>query len=207
MDTLDQLLDQLCHGDDACAERVFLAYEPYLRLVVRRMLPAQLRSKFDSVDVVQSVWVDVLQGFRASGWRFASSAQLKAFLIKATRNRFLDRVRQQRVPLKHQQSLDSVHLQQTVSSDQPDPGAVAQANELWQRMLSLCPQHHQQLLELKRQGCSLSDIAAQTGFHPSSIRRIFYDLARRLGVKSEPRRAIDRPLAGAQALMENGTMP
>ncbi len=50
-------------------------------MVVRRMLPAQLRSKFDSHDVVQSVWADLLHGFRESGWRFADAAHLKAFLV------------------------------------------------------------------------------------------------------------------------------
>ena len=52
-DALDDLLEKLGSGDDAAAEEVFRAYEPYLRVVVRRMLPPNLRPKFDSVDVVQ----------------------------------------------------------------------------------------------------------------------------------------------------------
>src|SRR3712207_3464888 len=91
---LDQLLERLCQGDDHAAEQVFQAYEPYLRMVVRRQLPSRLRSKFDSVDVVQSVWADVLTGFREAGWRFTNADQLRAFLLKATRNRFINRVRQ-----------------------------------------------------------------------------------------------------------------
>jgi hypothetical protein len=54
-DALTPLLDNLCHGDTAAAEQVFVACEPYLRAVVRRRLPARLRAKFDSIDVVQSV--------------------------------------------------------------------------------------------------------------------------------------------------------
>src|SRR6516164_6025286 len=92
--TLDLLLDQLCRGDAAAAEKVFRVYEPYLRLVVRRQLSPGLRAKFDSIDVVQSVWADVLDGFRAAGWRFTDVNHLRAFLVKATRNRFIDRVRQ-----------------------------------------------------------------------------------------------------------------
>jgi hypothetical protein len=84
-DALDQLLDKLGCGDDAAAEEVFRAYEPYLRVVVRRMLPPNMRSKFDSVDVVQSVWADVLRRFREGGYRFNNAAQLRAFLVKATR--------------------------------------------------------------------------------------------------------------------------
>src|SRR5438874_12828273 len=92
-DPVNSLLVRLCAGDLAAAEQVFLAYEPYLRKVVRRHLPARLRTKFDSVDVVQSIWADVIEGFREAGWRFTDAAQLRAFLIKATRNRFIDRVR------------------------------------------------------------------------------------------------------------------
>src|SRR5437016_13304720 len=105
-DALSALLDKLCTGDDVAAEQVFLAYEPYLRVVVRRLLPSHLRPKFDSVDVVQSVWADVLYGVREAGWRFQSAAQLRAFLVNATRHRFIDRVRQHRRAPIHEQRLE-----------------------------------------------------------------------------------------------------
>ena len=41
---LDDLLEKLCGGDPRAAEQVFLAYEPYLRLLVRRQLSAALRA-------------------------------------------------------------------------------------------------------------------------------------------------------------------
>src|SRR5437660_803660 len=76
---LDSLLERLSGGDPAAAEEVFRAYEPYLRMVVRRQLPAWLRPKFDSVDVVQSIWADLLDGFREGGWRFTDADHLRAF--------------------------------------------------------------------------------------------------------------------------------
>lgn len=178
MNTLENLLEQLCSGDATAAERVFLAYEPYLRLVVRRMLPASLRPKFDSVDVVQSIWADVLVGFREAGWRFTDADHLKAFLVKVTRNRFFERMRQQQRPLSLEERPDDLDRAQV--SDSPEPPASAQADELWQRMVALCPPQHLPLLELKRRGHTLAEIAAATGLHVSSVRRILYDLARRL---------------------------
>lgn len=182
---LESLLEKLGSGDDAAAQQVFLAYEPYLRLVVRRMLPDQMRSKFDSVDVVQSVWVDVLHGFRSAGWRFNSPAQLKAFLVKATRNRFIDRYRQQRPALDRQQSLGDADLAEVATAIDEHPSERVEADELWQRMLALCPPAHRELLKLKRQGCSLAEIAERTGLHESSVRRILYELARRLAAQQE----------------------
>ncbi len=182
-DPLDGLLEKLCSGDAEAAERVFVAYEPYLRMVVRRMLPAQLRPKFDSLDVVHSIWADLLHGFRAAGWRFQDAAHLRAFLVKATRNRFLDRVRKHRAAVAQEQPLNGMRLADALPGHEPAPSEVAQANDLWDRMLRLCAAAHRPLLLLKREGCSLEDIAARTGYHPSSVRRIFYDLARRLAVQ------------------------
>jgi len=184
-DPLQDVLGQLCQGDLDAAERVFRAYEPYLRLVVRRQLPAQMRAKFDSIDVVQSVWVDLLQGFREAGWHFVSVAQLRAFLITATRNRFIDRVRQHGSALSHEQDAftDGVEF---VPSQQPAPSEEAQASELWEQMLALCPPDHRQVLEMRKQGFSLDEIAAGTGLHEGSVRRILRTLARQLAFPGQP---------------------
>jgi RNA polymerase sigma factor (sigma-70 family) len=184
-DPLDALLDKLCSGDTAAAEEVFRTYEPYLRMVVRRQLPARLRAKFDSVDVVQSIWVDVLAGFREAGWRFANSAQLRAFLVKVTRNRFIDRVRQHQRVLDREQPIESAELEGLSMARDPRPSEVVQADDLWKQMLALCPPAHHELLRLKREGKSLAEIAEQTGLHPSSVRRILYDLARQLAASKD----------------------
>jgi RNA polymerase sigma-70 factor (ECF subfamily) len=177
---VDALLDRLCDGDSEAAERVFLSYEPYLRMVVRRQLPARMRAKFDSTDVVQSVWTDVIEGLRRGGWHFADANHLRAFLVKLTRNRFIDRVRYHRNALEHERPVGTSEAEQLPSSVQPRPSEVVQAEDLWQQMLALCPPAHHDLLRLKREGCSLDEIAAHTGLHKSSVRRILYDLARRL---------------------------
>jgi RNA polymerase sigma factor (sigma-70 family) len=183
-DPLDALLEQLCKGDAAAAERVFLDYEPHLRLVVRRMLPAHLHSKLDSVDVVQSVWADLWHGFRDSGWRFQDAGHLRAFLVKVTKNRFLNQVRRHAKASRQEQSYDAAELNKRTVATDPRPSEVAQAKELWGQLLALCPANHQQLLRLKRDGYSLEEIAQRTGLHPSSVRRILYDLARRLALRS-----------------------
>jgi RNA polymerase sigma-70 factor (ECF subfamily) len=179
-DPLEDLLEKLTSGDTAAAEQVFRSYEPYLRMVVRRQLPGKLRAKLDSADIVQSAWVDVLDGFRKCGWRFADVAHLRAFLVKVTRNRFLERLRQHRRALDREHPPGEGGLEAVLPSGDPRPSEVAQANELWQQMLLLCPPAHRPLLLLKRQGLSLAEIADRTGLHEGSVRRILYDLEKRL---------------------------
>jgi RNA polymerase sigma-70 factor (ECF subfamily) len=177
---LDELIEKLATGDDTAAEEVFRTYEPVLRMVVRRQLSGGLRAKFDSIDIVQSVWSDVLQGLREAKWNFRDPAHLRAFLITVTRNRFIDRVRQNRAAVQGQRSLAETDVQQCAASTEPRPSEKVQADDVWQQMLSVCPPAHRELLNLKRQGKSLSEIAQHTGLHPSSVRRILYEIARRL---------------------------
>jgi RNA polymerase sigma factor (sigma-70 family) len=183
---LQFLLVQLGDGDVAAAEAVFLTYEPYLRKVVRRQLPGHLRARFDSIDVVQSVWVDLLQGFRAAGWRFPSVTHLRAFLVRATRNRFIDRIRQQQMSLERERVVAGFRRADGPHAAMPTPCEEAEAGELWERLLALCPPAHRQLLVLKRQGFSSAEIAAHTGLHEGSVRRLLRDLARQLAFQGVP---------------------
>lgn len=177
--SLEQLLEQLNNGNYEVAEKIFVAYESYLRLIVRRQISTALRAKFDSVDIVQSVWVDLLAGFREAGWRFADPAQLRAFLIRTTRNRFIDRLRQHQRWLDREQPLGDVSDGGSPPAPDAAPCEEVQAREVWARLLKLCPPQHRELLTLKQQGFSLAEIAERTGLHPGSIRRILSDLARR----------------------------
>jgi RNA polymerase sigma-70 factor (ECF subfamily) len=182
---LDDLLEQFRSGDDAAAAELFRTYEPYLRKVVRRQLPRQLRAKFDSQDVVQSVWAQVLARFRDANWKFASPAQLRAFLATVTRNRLTDRIRHFHAALERERSLAEMCPTGLPAAAQPRPSELVRADDLWERMLALCPAEHHQLLRLRRQGLSLGEIAARTGLHEGSVRRILRKLARQLAFEAD----------------------
>lgn len=177
---LENLLHLLSDGDPAAIEQVFLNVAPGLRSLVRRRMSKALRSKFDSEDVVLSVWTDLLDGFREGRWNFETAAELKAFLITATRRRLIDRVRQHRRAIERERTLAVEDGALQLASGAAGPSAVARGNELWRQLQALCPPAHRELLNLKRQGLPLAEIASRTGLHASSVRRILYDLAKRL---------------------------
>lgn len=176
--SLEVLLGELNRGDLAAAEQVFQKYEPFLRMLVRRQLSSRLRAKFDSQDIVQSVWVNILERFQDANWQFQDAAHLRAFLVRATQNRLIDRQRQH--GKRPEQALAA-----TENPPSPDagPATQVQADDLWDKLLELCPPAHRDILMLKRQGCPLAEIAEKTGLHPSSVRRILYDLARRFALE------------------------
>jgi RNA polymerase sigma factor (sigma-70 family) len=185
-DTVDPLLERLSRGEPDAVAKVFRAYEPYLRRVVRRQLPGRLRAKFDSTDIVQSVWADVVRGLRGRAWHFPDAARLRAFLVKMTRNRFIDRVRHHQVALDHEEPLAGAGLQDLPGRPEPRPSEVVRGRELWQEMLALCPPAHHEVLRLRRLGVPVPEIAVRTGLHADSIHRILRTLARRLALKQAP---------------------
>jgi len=179
-DSLDTMVEKLSNGESAAAERVFCDFEPFLRAMVRRRLSPSLRSKFDSMDVVQSVWAAVLEGFRERRWEFKTQAALKAFLARVTYHHFVNECRRNRLALEHELPLSPDLTAGLPPSDQPRPSQVAQAEELWETLLKLCPPAHREIVMLKQQGLGASEIAARVGLHEGSVRRILYDLAKRL---------------------------
>lgn len=179
-EALESLLHRLSRGEMDAAGEVYRTFEPVLRVMVRRRLTPRLRAKFDSRDVVQSVWADVLKGFRDRGWHFSDREHLRAYLASVTCNHLVNFCRRHSLAMRREQPLAGDEQYGLPPSPQPRPSELAQAEELWKILVGLCPPAHLNLLQLKRQGVPLAEIATQTGLHESSVRRILYDLARRL---------------------------
>ena len=185
VEPLDLLLERLGQGDLAAVEQVVADYEPYLRTLVRHALPAPLRAKFDSLDVVQSVWVQVLRALREGTWDVSDRGRLRALLVTVARRRLVSRYRRHGTALRREQR-DGADLDGLPAPAQARPSEVVQAGELWERMLALCPPEHHELLRLRRQGLRLTEIAARTGMHEGSVRRVLRQLARELALAEEP---------------------
>jgi RNA polymerase sigma-70 factor (ECF subfamily) len=177
---LDTLLQKLTSGDAAAAEQVFRTYEPYLRIVVRRRLSAEMRTKFDSIDIVQSVWLHMFKRFREAGCTFVDVDHLRAFLVQLTRHRLIDRVRRHRLAIESERSLEGTGVEDAAISKSPQPLENLQTDELWEQLLELCPPAHVDILHLKRDGALTGEVAARTGLNEGSIRRILNTLSKRL---------------------------
>jgi RNA polymerase sigma-70 factor (ECF subfamily) len=182
---LEMLLARLRGGDVAAAKEIVAEYETYLRLVVRRSLPRRLRAKFDSSDVVQSVWARALPALREGAWAIADRAQLRTLLVTVALRRLVSRYRHHRAAVEREQP-GGADLEGLPETCMPRPSEVARANELWERMLALCPPEHHDLLRLRRQGLNLEEIASRTGMHEGSVRRVLRRLARQFVLRQEP---------------------
>jgi RNA polymerase sigma-70 factor (ECF subfamily) len=191
VDPLNLLLNDPSGDEVAAVEQVIADYEPYLRMLVRRSLPGPLRAKFDSIDVVQSVWIHVLRALRAGTLPITDRDHLQALLVTVARRRLVSRYRHHRAALEYEEA-GGADVDVLPASHQPRPSEVVQADDLWEKMLALCPPEHHDVLRLRRQGLLLHEIAARTGLHEGSVRRILRRLARQLALEQEPLPGFDQ---------------
>src|SRR5215216_8031531 len=92
-DEIRGFLRRIQAGDEEAARELLARYEAEVRLVVRRQLPRLLRSRFDSLDFLQSVWGSFFRKVRTGPAEFEDARHLVAFLARAAKNKVIDEYR------------------------------------------------------------------------------------------------------------------
>jgi RNA polymerase sigma-70 factor (ECF subfamily) len=179
-DPLERLIADLSSADVQAAQAALDQYEPFLRMVVRKQLGRALRSKFDSLDVVQSIWADLLTAAAREDWRFRDPTQLRAFLARVARNRLIDQRRMHRQAMERVRSMESLSPVDEPRASNPRASEVVRGRELWDHLLASCRPAHRRVLRLRLEGRSLAEIAERCALHEGSVRRILYRLAKTL---------------------------
>ncbi len=133
--SLDEWIGRLNEGDLEAVARVFIAYEPYLRIAVRRRLSPRLRSKVDSADIVQSVFADLVCGVRDGGWNLTGRAHLEALLRTIAWRRLADRYQKHARAVDRERSLHDTPSHSLRDRAQARPSQEAQGREFWERVL------------------------------------------------------------------------
>src|SRR4051795_3013637 len=90
---IPELLARIKEGDEGAARELLTRYEPKVRLVVRRQLPRLLRSRFDSLDFLQSVWGSFFRKIQTGPNDLMEEQNLITFLAWAARNKVIDEYR------------------------------------------------------------------------------------------------------------------
>src|SRR6188768_2709839 len=82
---LARFLARIQAGDEEAARELLRRYEAEVRLVVRRQLPRLLRSRFDSLDFLQSVWGSFFRKIQTGPNDLMEEQNLITFLAWAAR--------------------------------------------------------------------------------------------------------------------------
>jgi RNA polymerase sigma factor (sigma-70 family) len=170
-------------GDEQAARELLTRYEAEVRLVVRRQLPRLLRSRFDSLDFLQSVWGSFFHRVRTGPADFEDSRHLVAFLARAAKNKVIDEYRRaasQKQDMHREEPIwtDGRHPRE-LAADIDTPSELAQAREEFGRLCDLLPADRRTILELKAEGLSSKDIGERLGISERTVQRVIEDLRRR----------------------------
>src|SRR5262245_16988155 len=88
----DQLMAGVAAGSEEAIWRLAETYTPFIIRAVRQSLPTRLRSKVDSQDFAQTLWASLLLK-NADLTRLKTPEQLIAYLVRATKNKVVDKTR------------------------------------------------------------------------------------------------------------------
>ena len=174
---IQQLIERARGGDQQAARELVARFEPHVRRIVRTRLPDRLRSRFDSMDFVQSVWGDVFGKLTRGEVEFTSPERFAQFLAVVARSKVIDEVRRNLGTQKKNMELevpvdgDEERGPQLGAAD-PTPSRVAAAREEFEVLLRRRKEVHRQVLMLRAQGYTFVEIAEQLGLDERTARRV-----------------------------------
>jgi RNA polymerase sigma-70 factor (ECF subfamily) len=180
------LMNRVRGGSPEAAAELVERYEPVIQHVVREKLHPKLRSKYDSLDFMQSVWASFFtrEVHRAE---FAEPKKLVAFLSRLARRKVVDAFRRRLQTIKHdvdgEHSLESTFVFKRpwcLWSDDPSPSQVAVAAEEWDRILADQPPLYRAIFVLLRRGRTHEQIATKLGLSEKTVRRVVRRVQMRL---------------------------
>jgi len=176
---IQELLERIKRGDDEAARELLTRYEPKIRLVVRRQLPRLLRSRFDSLDFLQSVWGSFFHKIRTGPNDLDEEQNLITFLAWAARNKVIDEYRRagtQKQDVRREEPLEIKRNKDVCLAAGDTPSQLAQAHETYDRLRDLLPEDRQVILELKAAGHSCKEIGDRLGMSERTVQRVLEDL-------------------------------
>ncbi len=183
-DDISGFLRRIQAGDEDAARELLTRYEAEVRLVVRRQLPRLLRSRFDSLDFLQSVWGSFFHRVKTVPTEFDDGRHLVAFLARAAKNKVIDEYRRagsQKGDMRREEPLwTDGDRPKDVAAQIETASQVAVAHEAFGRLSDLLPEERRDLLELKAAGLSSREIGERLGISERTVQRVLEDLRRRV---------------------------
>ncbi len=171
-------------GSQDAAWELIEIYGPHVRRVVSRKLDGRIRSKFDSTDFVQAVWASF---FRPSSQprEFDHPKALVAYLAKMARNKVVEEMRRRFETEKYDVTkekpiggADDCPSAQDVRQATPSQEAIAR--EQWERLLANQTEQHRQVVQLRFEGCTFTEIAEQLDIHERTARKVIHRMLSRV---------------------------
>ena len=184
--TSASFLARIKNGDGEASRELLSRYESKVRLVVRRQLPRLLRSRFDSIDFLQSVWGSFFHRIPDGVERPERGGEPDCVLGLGARNKVIDEYRRaatQKQNIHREESIENRGDRETTLASGDTPSELAQARETFDRLSRLLPEDRRVILELKAAGYSCGEIGGRLGLSERTVQRVLEELRNRARIE------------------------
>lgn len=184
----EDLLTRIAEGSDVAVWELLDRYSKNILRVVRRNLPADIRSKVDPADIVQSVWKSLLRKGKALE-AVVTADQFIAYLAGMARLKVFETHRHftafQAFDVRREVNIESPPtgenwearaLPPLVDRTCQAPSSIVQVRDNWERALKKSGDRGQQIVQLRLQGLTHDEIADQLNLSKSTVRRVLQSL-------------------------------
>jgi RNA polymerase sigma-70 factor (ECF subfamily) len=183
------LIDLWRQGDQDAARQIVNCYIGRLVQLARRHISQRLASRVDPEDIVQSVFRTFFGRLREGQFVFNDQDDLCKLLVRITLHKTLRQVAFHRAAKRNpsQETEQGDHRERllAVLDQEPSPEASIAFLDQLEHLLARLRPAERQILELRLQGYSNEEIAAQLGIYDRKIRRAIErvrSIARREGL-------------------------
>jgi RNA polymerase sigma-70 factor (ECF subfamily) len=168
----DDLMLRVRRGDPQAAAELVRTYEPVIRVAVRaRLTDPALRRFLDTMDICQSVLASFF--LRAAGGQYEldQPAQLIHLLETMARNKLVNQAKKLRAARRDCRRLDETRLEDLEAvAPGPNPSSVVCHQDLLHALRTRLSAAECQLMDQRTLGRQWTEIAAQFGGHPDTLR-------------------------------------
>lgn len=185
--TFKELIELAANGSDEAVWMLLDRYSKNVLRVVRRHLPAEIRSKVDSTDIVQSVWKSLFRN-QAKFDADCSPEQLIAYLAGMARLKVYETHRHfttMKGDVRREQSQPPGRDAEAFEARDhrtPRPDVIACARDNWARAIGAFGDRGQTIVNLRLRGLTLSEIAVEMNLSLSTVRRVLDALLQSLSI-------------------------
>ena len=171
------LLDRARQGDQEAWQDLFNDCYPKVVRVVRRRLSRPMRNLYDSTDIANEVMKSLAAKFNR--FDFSSIDGLQAFLVRAAEQKVIDGYRKghaKKRDVTRDRSLGTGDQTRELTDDSPSASQLAVATEEEEILLDGQVGERRQILELKIQGFSNSEVSRTLGWNVKRVERFIESL-------------------------------
>jgi len=170
----DEFTALFARAKDGCPDAVsalFVRYAPHVREVARRRLALRLRTRLDSVDCTQDVWLSFLKT-SVERLDFPNERAFLGYLSQMAVNKIGEEHRR-RAAMKN----DFLREQPLAGDNEPparqaSPSQIAVADEQWDGLIGRVPGAQREILEMLRDGYTHAEIGQRLVVHKKTVQRL-----------------------------------